>query len=79
MGGCQAVCDALGNPTQLYLTQGQAHDLQGADALLSKVEADFFLADKAYSCSSKSNQQTSSQKLSCCDSIEIESNSTTGI
>jgi transposase len=38
----------LGNPTQFYLTPGQAHDLQGADALLPRVEADFFLADKAY-------------------------------
>ena len=38
----------MGNPTQFYLTPGQAHDLQGADALLSGVEADFFLADKAY-------------------------------
>ena len=43
-----AVCDALGNPTQFYLTPGQAHDLQGADALLPNVEADFLLADKAY-------------------------------
>ena len=41
-----AVCDALGNPTQFYLTPGQAHDLQGADVLLAGVEADFFLADK---------------------------------
>ena len=42
-----AICDALGNPTQFYLTSGQAHDLQGADALLPGVEANFFLADKA--------------------------------
>ncbi len=39
--------DALGNPTQFYLTPGQAHDLQGADALLPDVEADFLLADRA--------------------------------
>ena len=38
----------MGNPTQFYLTPGQAHDLQGADVLLPRVEADFFLADKAY-------------------------------
>jgi len=38
----------LGNPTQFYLTPGEAHDLQGADALLANVEADFFLADRAY-------------------------------
>lgn len=30
------------------MTSGQAHDLQGADALLPGVKADFFLADKAY-------------------------------
>ena len=38
----------MGNPTQFYLTPGQAHDLQGADALLPSVQADFFLADRAY-------------------------------
>jgi transposase len=43
-----AICDALGNPTQFYLTSGEAHDLNGADALLAKVQADAFLADKAY-------------------------------
>ena len=43
-----ATCDALGNPTGFYLTPGQAHDLEGADALLERVEADAFLADKAY-------------------------------
>ncbi len=43
-----AICDALGNPTQFYLTPGQAHDLQGADAMLPNVQADFFLADRAY-------------------------------
>ena len=30
------------------MTPGQAHDLQGADALLPHVEADYFLADRAY-------------------------------
>lgn len=43
-----ATCDALGNPTGFFLTPGQAHDLQGADALLPKLEADQRLADKAY-------------------------------
>jgi transposase len=43
-----ATCDALGNPTGFFLTPGQAHDLQGADALLPKLEADQLLADKAY-------------------------------
>ena len=42
------ICDALGNPTQFYLTSGEAHDLNGADALLPDVEADSFLADRAY-------------------------------
>ena len=41
-------CDALGNPTQFYLTCGEAHDLNGADVLLANVQADAFLADKAY-------------------------------
>lgn len=43
-----ATCDALGNPTGFFLTSGQTHDLQGADALLPKLEADQLLADKAY-------------------------------
>lgn len=38
----------MGNPTGFYLTPGQAHDLEGADALLERVEAGAFLADKAY-------------------------------
>ena len=42
------MCDALGNPTQFHLTPGQAHDINGADALLLNVEAEFFLADRAY-------------------------------
>ena len=33
-----AICDALGNPTQFYLTSGEAHDLNGADVLLPNVE-----------------------------------------
>jgi len=43
-----ATVDALGNPTGLHLTPGQAHDLDGADALLPGLEADALLADKAY-------------------------------
>ena len=42
-----ATVDALGNPTGFHLTPGQAHDLEGADAL-SGLEADALLADKAY-------------------------------
>ena len=30
------------------LTLGEAHDLEGADSLLSELEADMLLADKAY-------------------------------
>ena len=43
-----AICDALGNPTQFYLTPGEAHDLNGADVLLPNVKASAFLADRAY-------------------------------
>lgn len=38
----------MGNPTGFHLTPGQAHDLEGADALLECLEADALLADKAY-------------------------------
>jgi transposase len=41
--------DALGNPTALMLSDGQAHDLVGADALLSDVqEGTTLIADKGY-------------------------------
>ena len=40
--------DALGNPLGFFLTPGQAHDLQGADALLPDMKADILLADKAF-------------------------------
>ena len=43
-----ALVDALGNPLSFLLTAGQAHDLQGADALLPQMEADTLLADKAF-------------------------------
>lgn len=45
-----ASCDALGNPTGFHLTPGQAHDLEGADALLPQMidEIQALLADKAY-------------------------------
>ena len=39
--------DALGNPLAFLLTPGQAHDLQGAAALLPDMKADTLLADKA--------------------------------
>ena len=43
-----ATVDALGNPTGFHLTPGQAHDLEGAEALLPGLQADMVLADKAY-------------------------------
>lgn len=43
-----ALVDALGNPLSFLLTPGQAHDLEGADALLPRMAADTLLADKAF-------------------------------
>ena len=40
--------DALGNPTALHLTGGEAHDLAGADALLPGLAAATVIADKGY-------------------------------
>jgi transposase len=45
--------DALGNPLAFLLTPGQAHDLEGADALLPQVQADILLADKAFDASKR--------------------------
>ena len=44
----RARVDALGNPTGFALSPGQAHDLEGADALLPGLEADTLIADKAF-------------------------------
>jgi transposase len=38
----------LGNPTDFYLTEGQASDLKGADVFLEDFEAGALLADKAF-------------------------------
>ena len=38
--------DALGNPVAFHLTGGQAHDLDGADALLAGIAAPTVIADK---------------------------------
>jgi transposase len=43
-----ALVDALGNPTAILLTSGQAHDLSGADVLLNDIDASAVIADKAY-------------------------------
>ena len=41
-----AATDALGNPTAFHLTGGQAHDPDGADALLAGVAAPVVIADR---------------------------------
>ena len=38
--------DALGNPTRVLLTSGQAHDLVGSDVLLTDLSAGAVIADK---------------------------------
>jgi transposase len=43
-----ATVDALGNPTGVALSPGQAHDLEGADALLPGLAAATLIADKAF-------------------------------
>ena len=43
-----ATTDALGNPTGFHLTAGQAHDLEGADVLLTASKAQTVIADKGY-------------------------------
>ena len=43
-----ALVDALGNPLRILLTQGQTHDLAGADALLPQMASNVLIADKAY-------------------------------
>ena len=40
--------DALGNPTSLHLSAGQASTLEGADALLGSLPASIVIADKGY-------------------------------
>ena len=43
-----ALVDALGNPVELMLTPGQAHDLACAEPLLETVDPGALLGDKAY-------------------------------
>jgi transposase len=40
--------DALGNPLMFFLTEGQAHDLEGSDEFLPNMKANTLLADKAF-------------------------------
>jgi transposase len=43
-----AVVDGLAKPIGFHLTQGQVHDLVGADVLLGGIQAGIIIADKAY-------------------------------
>jgi transposase len=43
-----AVVDGLGKSIGFHLTQGQVHDLVGADVLLGGIQAGIIIADKAY-------------------------------
>ena len=43
-----ATVDALGNPTSIALSPGQAHDLDGADLLLPEIQAETIIADRAF-------------------------------
>ena len=43
-----ALIDALGNPVELMLTPGQAHDLACAEPLIDNAEPRALIADKAY-------------------------------
>jgi len=40
--------DALGNPVELMLTPGQAHDLACAQPLIANADPDALIGDKAY-------------------------------
>jgi transposase len=48
--------DALGNPLRFLLTQGQIHDLTGADALLPQMASHVLIADKAYDADERVRQ-----------------------
>ena len=43
-----AMADALGNPTDFFLSGGQVHDLAGADDMLPAMQADTLIGDKAF-------------------------------
>ena len=43
-----ALTDALGNPLKFHVTAGNRCDLEGADVLLTDLEADALIADRAY-------------------------------
>jgi transposase len=43
-----ALVDALGNPVELMLTPGQAHDLTCAESIIENADPDALIGDKAY-------------------------------
>ena len=43
-----ALVDALGNPVELMLTPGQAHDLACAEPLIENADPEALIGDKAY-------------------------------
>src|SRR5450759_1528247 len=47
-----ALVDALGNPVELMLTPGQAHDLACAEPLIDTADPDALIGDKAYDADS---------------------------
>src|ERR1700687_2070106 len=47
-----ALVDALGNPVELMLTPGQAHDLACAEPLIDNADPDALIGDKAYDADS---------------------------
>src|SRR5262245_44926341 len=47
-----ALVDALGNPVELMLTPGQAHDLACAEPLIENVDPNALIGDKAYDADS---------------------------
>ena len=53
--------DALGNPTDFHLTEGQIHDLVGSDYFLEDFQADVLLADKAYDADERVIQKLETQ------------------
>ena len=40
--------DGLGNPLRFRLTAGQEHDVTQAEALISGMESEYVIADRAY-------------------------------
>ena len=43
-----ATVDGLGNPLRIKLTSGNVHDMEPSCELISGINADYILADRAY-------------------------------